>query len=218
MGNLELIEAIDSIKRLQFSFPPVVKKPRTEEKVFLDKFTFSCVQSTSFPWQALLLVCTQSTSFPWQALLLVCTVNKFPLTSFVARVYSQQVSLDKLCCSIEVFLVHLSSFPYRPYTHEQILLLQKLAWLTLEQDSLARKHFCQFFCRKHEQIKLVKENLLVCRKLDTEPKRDAVSSQLYHSARLILIGRSLHTKTQWAQPPWPFTNEHKLRHNTMTSV
>jgi hypothetical protein len=66
------------------------------QQVFLDKFTFSCVRSISFPWQDYLLV---------------CTVNKFSLTSLLSRVYSQQVSLDKITFSC----VQSTSFPWQVY-------------------------------------------------------------------------------------------------------
>jgi hypothetical protein len=91
------------------------------QQVFLDKFTFLCVWSTSFSWQVYLLVCTVnkfflkslpscvygqqvfldkftflcvwSTSFPWQVYLLVCTVNKFFLTSFFALVHRMLLNI-----------------------------------------------------------------------------------------------------------------------------
>jgi hypothetical protein len=83
----------------------------TDEQVFLDKFTFSCVQSTSFPWQVYFLVCVQSTSFPWQVYFLVYTVNKFFLTSLFSRVYSQHVFLDKFTFSC----IQSTSFPWQVY-------------------------------------------------------------------------------------------------------
>jgi hypothetical protein len=124
------------------------------QQVFLDKFTFSCVRSTSFPWQVSLLV---------------CTVNKLSLTSLLSRVYGQQVFLDKFSLTRFVALVHgmllniyLESRPPfvcqkpRKYflctcqvflggrTHEQIFLVPKLACLALEQGFLTRKKD-QFF-------------------------------------------------------------------------
>jgi hypothetical protein len=74
------------------------------QQVFLDKFTFSCVQSTSVPWQVYLLVCiqstsfldkftfscVQSTSFPWQVYF-----DKFTFSCVLSRVYSEQVFFDK---------------------------------------------------------------------------------------------------------------------------
>jgi hypothetical protein len=111
------------------------------QQVFLDKFTFSCVLSTSFLWQVYFFVCTVnkfsltsllsrvycqqvfldkftfscvlSTSFPWQVYFLVCTVNKFSLTSLLSRVYCQQVFFDKFTFSC----VQSTSFPW------QVLLL-----------------------------------------------------------------------------------------------
>jgi hypothetical protein len=65
------------------------------QQVFLDKFTFLCVQSTSFPWQVFFLVCTVNKLSFVQVYFLVCTVNKFSLTSLLSRVYGQQVFLDK---------------------------------------------------------------------------------------------------------------------------
>jgi hypothetical protein len=64
--------------------------PRTDE------FTFSCLQSTSFPWQVYLFV---------------CTVNKFSLTSLLSRVYSRQVFLDKFTFSC----VRYTSSPWQVY-------------------------------------------------------------------------------------------------------
>jgi hypothetical protein len=210
------------------------------QQVFLDKFTFSCVQSTSFPWQVYLLVCTvnkfpwqvyflvctvnnfsltslpsrvysqqvfldkftfscvQSTSFPSQVYLLVCTVNKFSLTSLLSRVYSQQafldkftfscvrstsfpwqVFLDKICCSCarnvvkhlsrvkaafclpkttEVFLVHLSSFPWRPHTRTNFPCPK--AGMSSFGTRLLDKEKRSIFYPTHKQIKLVKEKLL----------------------------------------------------------
>jgi hypothetical protein len=66
------------------------------QQAFLDKFTFSCVQSTSFPWQVYFLV---------------CTVSKFSLTSLLSRVYSQRVFLDKFTFSC----VQSASFPWQVY-------------------------------------------------------------------------------------------------------
>jgi hypothetical protein len=107
--------------------------PRTDE------FTFSCLQSTSFPWQVYLLVCTvnkfsltsllsrvysqqvfldkftflcvRSTNFPWQVYFLVCTVNKFSLTSLLSCVYGPQIFLDKFTFSC----VQSTSFPWQVY-------------------------------------------------------------------------------------------------------
>ena len=87
------------------------------------------------------------------------------LTSLPSRVYGQQVFLDKFgCLSQRNVVKHLSHvkaafclpkpYKYFLYTcqiflggridaHEQIFLVQKLAWLALEHDSLARTN-CQF--------------------------------------------------------------------------
>ena len=45
------------------------------QQVFLDKFTFSCVLSTSFLWQVYFFV---------------CTVNKFSLTSFATGIHGNE--------------------------------------------------------------------------------------------------------------------------------
>jgi hypothetical protein len=55
--------------------------------------------------------------------------------------------------------------PWRPYTHEQIFLVQKLAGMTQTDYSfgtrlLAKKNM-SIFGRTHERIKLIKEILLV---------------------------------------------------------
>jgi hypothetical protein len=87
------------------------------------------------------------------------------LTSLPSRVYGQQVFLDKFGClsqrNVVKHLFHvMAAFclpkPYKYFlyicqiflggridAHEQIFLVQKLAWLALEHDSLARKN-CQF--------------------------------------------------------------------------
>ena len=81
---------------------------------FLHKFTFTYVHSTGFP--------------------------------FVARVHGMLLNIyltsRPLAKTTEVFLVHLSSFPWRPCTRT-IFLLQKPAWLAFEQGSLATIN-CQF--------------------------------------------------------------------------
>jgi hypothetical protein len=111
-------------------------QPMVWSTSFLDKFSFLCVLInkwwTSFPWQVYL------------SSLLTSVINKFSLTSLLSRVYSQQVFLDKFTFScvlinkwstsfldkfsflcrqdrllftrtIEVVLVHSSSFLWRPY-------------------------------------------------------------------------------------------------------
>jgi hypothetical protein len=71
---------------------------------FLEKFTFSCVRSTSFPWQLSLRsllsrVYDQQTfldKFPWEVYFLVCTINKFPLTSFLETLILTVCMINKL--------------------------------------------------------------------------------------------------------------------------
>jgi hypothetical protein len=142
-----------SIKYILALFPLISLLSRVySQQVFLDKFTFSCVRSTSFPWQVYLLV---------------CTVNKFSLTSLLSRVYSQQVSLDKFCyscecCSIFISrqgchllpksynyfllnLVHLSSH-LGGRTREQIFPDQKLTLeLTCQWNKVIATYFLNIF-------------------------------------------------------------------------
>jgi hypothetical protein len=59
----------------------------------LDKFTFSCVQSTTFPWQIILTTLLSRVysqqlfldRLSWQVCFLVCTVNNFSLTDYLDK-------------------------------------------------------------------------------------------------------------------------------------
>jgi hypothetical protein len=55
--------------------------------------------------------------------------------------YFRDFTVSHVKATLEVFIVHLSSFPWRVggHTREQISLVQNLAWLALEQGFLARK-------------------------------------------------------------------------------
>ena len=70
----------------------------------------------------------------------ICTLIKFSLTCFVARAHGMLLNiyitsrLPLFARTIEMFLLHLSRFPRRPYTRT------RLAWLWLEQGSLAGKN------------------------------------------------------------------------------
>jgi hypothetical protein len=102
------------------------------QQVFLDKFTFSCVLSTSFPWQVYLLV---------------CTVNKFSLTSFqvlFARVHGMLLNIyltsrPPFVCqnhrSISCRLVRFSL----AYVHANKLSLSELKMACPAQAQLWRK-------------------------------------------------------------------------------
>jgi hypothetical protein len=137
---------VRTVKR--FSLTSLPSRANTQQ-VFLDKFTFSCVQyltsllSRVYSQQVSLykftFSCVQSTSFPWQ-------VSRSKFCWSCARNVGKHLSRVKVAfClpkTMEVFLVHLSSFPWR--SHEQIFLVQKLAWLVLEPGSLARKKLSNF--------------------------------------------------------------------------
>jgi hypothetical protein len=142
-----LLEPRTNLWQVYFLVCRVNKFPLTN---FLDKFTFSCVQSTSFPWQV----------FLWQVYFLVCMVNKFSLTNFLdkftfscvgstsflwqisltsllSRVYSQQVFLDKFtfsCVGSTGFLwqISLTSLLSRVHSQQvflwQVLLLAYTEW------------------------------------------------------------------------------------------
>ena len=62
--------------------------------------------------------------------------------------------------TIEVFLVDLSSFPWRPYTHEHTFLVRIKDGMPSPGPALEKRLFCMsiFRCILHEQIKVVKEN------------------------------------------------------------
>ena len=72
--------------------------------------------------------------YPWQFYLLAVCTNVAKHLFHVKPVF---------CLPEEAFLVDLSS-SLGGHTREQIFLVQKLAWLALEQDSLARKN-CHVF-------------------------------------------------------------------------
>ena len=118
-------------------------KSLADEKVSLDKFQRQVVKFT--------FSCVRSTSFPWQVYLLVCTVNKF--------------SFDKICglCSWNV-LKHLSRvkttfcLPKPQKYFSDTCQVQKLRRLSLEHSFLARKN-CQFFCRHTSKLKLSRKKL-----------------------------------------------------------
>jgi hypothetical protein len=117
-----------------------------DQQVFLDKFTFSCLRSTSFPWQVYLLVSTVNKVFFDKFTFSCLRSTKFFLTSFIASVHGMFLNIylmsrQPFVCQnhIEVFLVDLSSF-LDGRRHEQSFLVQKLAWLALEQGSLTRKN------------------------------------------------------------------------------
>jgi hypothetical protein len=127
------------------------------QELFLDKFTFSCVQSTSFPWQVYLLVCTVNNfsltsfldKFPWQVYLLMCTVNKFSLTSLLSRVYRQELILDKfpwqvylLMCTVNKFT--LTSLPSHVYGQE--LFLDKFTFSCVRSTSFPWQVSLDKFC------------------------------------------------------------------------
>jgi hypothetical protein len=93
----------------------------------------------------------------------ICTLIKFSLTCFVARAHGMLLNiyitsrLPLFARTIEMFLLHLSRFPRRPYTRT------RLAWLWLEQgwhdydwNKAPWQGKMSIFCRAHEQVKLVK--------------------------------------------------------------
>jgi hypothetical protein len=91
-------------------------------------------------------------SFPWQVYFLVWTVNTFSLTS---------LPWEKFCCSCARYVVNIYLMSRSPctlvkfalvggYIHEQIVLVQKLPWVSLEQCSCTRKN--RHFRRTREQI------------------------------------------------------------------
>jgi hypothetical protein len=133
------------------------------QQVFLDKFTFSCVQSTSFPWQVYFLVCTVN-KFPFTSLpSRVCTVNKFPFTSLPSRVCGQQVFLDKfplkcfVACVHEMLLnIYLTSRPPSVcQNHRRIscqVFLGETGMTSVGTRLLGKEKLSTFSCT-HEQIK-----------------------------------------------------------------
>ena len=107
-------------------------------KVSRDKFTFSCVQSTSFPWQVYFLV---------------CTVNKFPCkTSLLSCVYSQHVFLEKFCCLCARNVVKQGKFVnFLPRSQLEILKInQSLYWLQGYTETLSMRAFSSM----HAQIRI----------------------------------------------------------------
>jgi hypothetical protein len=90
-------------------------------------------------------LCVQSTSFPWQVYFLVCTVNKFPLTSLLSRVYSQQVSFDKFTFSC----VQSTSFPWQVYF--LVCIVNKFP-LTSFAACAHGIHVKTFVCQNHRGI------------------------------------------------------------------
>jgi hypothetical protein len=120
-NNLCVLTCVRS-KRFQFCIEVHFMTPYNKNRyllfLFLDKFTFSCVLSTSFPWQVYFLVCTD--------------VNKFSLTSLLFRVYSQQVFFDKFTFSC----VQSTSFPW------QVLLLVYMEMNVVKHISHVKADFC----------------------------------------------------------------------------
>jgi hypothetical protein len=95
MSKLSSTSLLSRVYRQQVPLTSLSSRVYSQQ-VSLDKFIFSYVQSTRFPWQVYLLV---------------CTVNKFSLTTLPSCVYSQQVSLDKFTFSC----VQSTSFPWQVY-------------------------------------------------------------------------------------------------------
>ena len=142
-NKLKLVRSYEQC--LHFYWSSCTLKPRTCDQVFLDKFlgnfTCSCVQRTRFFPQVFLNKCY----------LPVCTTGQIFLGGNSTNVKTGELFHD-------VDFNYLSSFPSRPYTHEQVFLVQKLVWSAFQEDSLLRKNVS----RTHKRMKLVKENLVVC--------------------------------------------------------
>ena len=107
-------------------------------------------------------------------------MTKFSLTSLPSRVYGQQVfsltsfvvrlqgiqgllniylTLGRLLFAktIEIFLVHLPSFPWRPYKRTNFL--RPKAGMTSFETILLGKEKLSILCHTQEQMKVVMENL-----------------------------------------------------------
>jgi hypothetical protein len=90
-------------------------KPGTDEQVFLDKFTYSCIRSRSFLWQV--------------------SLDRFCCSR--ARNVIEHLSEDRLLLAktTEVFLVHLSCFTWRTNFPRP----KAGMTIAVEQGSLARE-------------------------------------------------------------------------------
>ena len=135
--------------------------------------------------------------------------TKFSLTSslvaFLARVYdeqvfSQQFSLTSFnCWCVQLNKFSLTSFICSCVRHKWTSfsltrsLVQKLAWPAFEQGSLSGKNLSIYVVHAHEQIKLVKENLVVWAELSTQrsPLTKPGATARHHCCHIV-FNRLLH--------------------------